>query len=73
VRVVAQREDVHAGNFATIEGEDYSVVRLYAAWAIGDRLTVRARVENVLDESYEEVHGYPQLPVGGFAAVEWRW
>jgi len=73
VRVVAQREDVHAGNFATIEGEDYTVVRLYAAWAIGDRLTVRARVENVLDESYEEVHGYPQLPVGGFAAVEWRW
>lgn len=73
LRVVAQREDVHASNFSTIDGENYSVVRLYAAWAINESLTVRARVENLLDESYEEVHGYPQLPVGGFAALEWRW
>ncbi|HRE81981.1 MAG TPA: TonB-dependent receptor, partial [Opitutaceae bacterium] len=73
LRVVAQREDVHAGNFATIDGEDYSVVRVYAAWAVNERLILRARVENLLDESYEEVHGFPQLPVGGFASLEWRW
>jgi hypothetical protein len=30
-------------------------------------------VENVLDEDWEDVHGFPQLPVGGFAGVEWRW
>ncbi len=72
LRVVLQREDVHAATFATVDGEDYSVVRIYGAWAINERLTVKARVENLLDEKYEEVHGYPQLPVGGFAGLEWR-
>ena len=49
-----------------------SVASPYGAWAINDRLTVKARVESLLDEGYEEVHGYPQLPVGGFAGLEWR-
>lgn len=73
VRWVAQREDIHARTFATIDGEDYSVARVYAAWNINDRFSVRARVENLLDETYEEIHGFPQLPVGAFAAVECRW
>ena len=72
LRVVLQREDVNASTFRTIDGEDYSVVRIYGAWAINNRLTVKARVENLLDESYEEVHGYPQLPLGGFAGLEWQ-
>lgn len=72
LRVVSGREDVHAATFATIDGEDYSVARIYAAWEVTERLTIKARVENVFDERYEEVHGYPQLPVGGFAGVEWR-
>ncbi|MBL9206802.1 MAG: TonB-dependent receptor [Opitutaceae bacterium] len=73
LRVVAQREDIHASTFATIDGEDYSVARVYAAWTVNDRLSVRARIENLLDERYEEIHGFPQLPLGAFAAVEWRW
>lgn len=73
VRLVAQREDVHASTFATIDGEDYSVARLYASWTVNERFSVRARVENLLDESYEEVHGFPQLPVGAFVGAEWRW
>lgn len=72
MRWVSQREDIHARTFATIDGEDYSVARLYAAWTLNDRFSVRARVENLLDEAYEEIHGLPQLPVGAFA-VECRW
>lgn len=68
--VVANRRDVHAATYATINGEDYSVVRVYAAWAATKRVTVKARVENMLDEKYEEVHGYPQNGVGIFAGVE---
>lgn len=68
--VVADRRDVHAATFATINGEDYSVVRVYGAWQASPRVTIKARVENLLDEQYEEVHGYPQTGVGAFAGVE---
>lgn len=72
VAFAADRQDVHAATFATIAGEDYTVMRVYGAWQVNDRLAVKARVENLLDEAYEEVHGYPQLGVGAFAGVEWK-
>jgi vitamin B12 transporter len=68
----AQREDVHARTFATIDGEDYTVVRLYTAYRVNDRLTLKARAENLLNESYEEVNGYPALGFGIFAGAEWK-
>lgn len=67
---VSERMDVHAATFATIQGEDYAVVRVYGAWQITPRVTIKARVENLLDEKYEQVHGYPQLGLGAFAGVE---
>ncbi|MBX3738069.1 MAG: TonB-dependent receptor [Candidatus Didemnitutus sp.] len=72
VAFAAQREDVHAATFATIDAEDYTVARLYAAWQATNTLTVKARVENLLNEHYEEVHGYPQPGAGVFAGLEWR-
>jgi len=73
VAFAAGRRDVHAATFATINAEDYTVVRVYGAWQVNPRLAVKARVENLLDEAYEEVHGYPQLGAGAFAGVEWKW
>lgn len=72
VAFAGDRQDVHADTFATIRGEDYTVVRVYGAWQVSPRLTVKARVENVLDEQYEQVHGFPQLGIGAFAGVEWK-
>ncbi|MFZ9683177.1 MAG: TonB-dependent receptor plug domain-containing protein, partial [Cephaloticoccus sp.] len=72
IRWVAQREDVDAATFRTVDGEDYTVMRIYAAWTINPRLTLRARVENLLDERYDEVNGYPQPGVGAYVGVEWR-
>lgn len=69
---VSQREDVHAATYATIDGEDYVVARVYAAWQATDKLTLKARVENLLDERYEEVHGYPQPGVGAYVGAEWK-
>jgi vitamin B12 transporter len=66
------RRDVNAATFATIDGEDYTVMRIYGAYQISPRLAVKARIENLLDEKYEEVHGYPQLGLGAFAGVEWK-
>ena len=69
---VAGREDVDAVTYGTIDGEDYAVVRVYAAWSLTKQLTLKARVENALDERYEQVHGYPQPSAGAFAGVEWK-
>jgi len=68
----AQRQDVDAATFATINAEDYTVVRLYGAYQVTPRVTLKARVENLLNEKYEEVNGYPQLGFGAFASVEWK-
>ncbi|HVU22714.1 MAG TPA: TonB-dependent receptor [Opitutus sp.] len=72
VTFAAGRQDVDAATFATIDAEDYTVVRLFAAWQVNDRLALKARIENLLDERYEEVNGYPALGFGAFGGVEWK-
>jgi vitamin B12 transporter len=72
VAAVAQRRDVDAKTFAPIDAEDYTVVRAYVAWQATPRLTLKARFENLLDEKYEEVNGYPALGFGAFGGVEWK-
>jgi vitamin B12 transporter len=67
---VVKRQDVDAQSYATIDAPDYTVARLYAAWMVSDRVTVKVRVENLLDEHFEEVNGYPALGAGAFAGVE---
>lgn len=70
---VADRQDVHASNFSTIDGENYTVARIYGSWQIRSDLKLRARVENAFDETYEEVHGYPVPGVGAYVGVEWSY
>jgi vitamin B12 transporter len=72
VAFVADRQDVDAQTFATIEGENYTVARVYAAWKATSRITVKARIENLLNEKYEQVNGYPQPGVGAFGGVEYK-
>ena len=68
----AHRRDVDAKTFRQIDAEDYTVARLYGAWQVNARLTLKARVENLLNEHYEEVNGYPALGFGAFAGAEWK-
>ena len=69
--LVAQRDDVDAQTFRRVDGENYAVARVYAAWQATPRLALKARLENALDERYEEVNGYPALGRAIFAGVEW--
>lgn len=69
---VADRLDVNAATFATIKAEDYTVVRAYAEYKVTPSLAIKARIENLLDEKYEEVNGYPALGIGAFAGIEWK-
>jgi vitamin B12 transporter len=68
----AQREDIHARTFVRVDGEDFAVVRIYGTWQVSERLSVKGRLENLLDENYEEVNGYPSLGFGAFGGMEWR-
>lgn len=66
------RKDVNAQTYATIDGDSYVTARLYGAWHATKNITVRARVENLFDEKYNVVDGYPGLPFGAYGSVEWR-
>jgi len=70
IAFVAGREDVDAQTFATIDGEDYTVARIYGAWKATSRISVKVRIENLLNEKYEQVNGYPQPGFGAFGGVE---
>ncbi len=70
--VVAGRKDVNAATYATVDGEDYSVARIYGAWKATSRVTVKVRIENLLNEHYEQVNGYPQLGFGVFGGIEMK-
>jgi vitamin B12 transporter len=69
---VAQREDVDARTYRVIDGEDYVVARVHAAWRLSAAVTLRVRCENLLNERYEDVNGYPALGRGVFASLERR-
>lgn len=44
-----------------VDPGNYEVARLYASLAVTAGIVVRARAENLFDEQYEEVYGFPAL------------
>jgi vitamin B12 transporter len=72
VQVVAGREDIDAQTYLTVNDPDYAVARIYAEWRASRRLSLKARVENLLDRKYQPVNGYPALGMGAFGELDWR-
>jgi vitamin B12 transporter len=72
IQVVADRQDVDAQTFLTVNDPNFAVVRFYAAWRASPRLVLKARVENALNEKYQPVNGYPALGLGAFGEVDWK-
>jgi len=72
VRWIVDRQDINAQTFATIKAEDYSTLRVYVSYAVSEQLTLRLRVENALDEHYEDAHGYPALGTGTYFGIDWK-
>jgi vitamin B12 transporter len=69
---VLDREDVDAATYGRIDGEDYFLLRAYAAWQLREQLTLRLRIENALDEAYEAVNGFPSPGRAVYGSIEWR-
>jgi vitamin B12 transporter len=76
VLAVANRQDTDFNAFpsARVNPGDYAIARLYAAYDLDARITLRARIENLFDTRYEPVYGFPGLgrSVTAGAAVRLR-
>ncbi len=68
VRGVADRED----GFPQAQVKDYIVARVFTQYEAGKNLRLKLRVENLFNEQYAEVAGFPALPRGIYGSVEWR-
>jgi vitamin B12 transporter len=72
VQVVADRQDVDALTYLTVDDPNYTVARVYGEWRASPSLAFKARIENALNERYQPVNGYPALGFGAFGSVEWK-
>jgi vitamin B12 transporter len=70
--VVGPRDDLDINTFQRIELASYTLVRLVGAWRLSSAITLRARVENLFDETYETVSGYNTLPRTVIVGVDLR-
>jgi len=52
--------------------EDYFVVNAVANWQLSERVSLFARVNNLLDEDYAPVFGYPALGRSGYLGIHYN-
>jgi vitamin B12 transporter len=71
--VVADRIDEDFNSFPSvrIDPGDYAIARVYGAFGLGRGLTLRARIENLFDEQYEPVYGFPGLGRSVMVSAAW--
>ena len=60
-RWIVGREDINAQTFLRIDGEDFLTFDAGLSYNYGENMTLRLAATNLLDESYESVHGFPAL------------
>jgi vitamin B12 transporter len=53
----------------TVVLDEYTLVNLAASFALTDSISIFARVENLLDEDYQNVVGFRNPGVGGYAGI----
>jgi vitamin B12 transporter len=44
-----------------VDADEYTIVRIFSSYKFENGFVVSARVENLFDKEYSEVHGYPAL------------
>jgi len=69
LKVVQDVMDIDGGNFSTIGGDDYAILRLFGNYKISEGINLFGRIENLMDQDYEEVDGYPALGRAMYAGL----
>ena len=52
--------------------DSYTLVTVAGEYDLSDNLTAFARVENLLDEDYQEVFGYETANIAAYAGIRMR-
>jgi vitamin B12 transporter len=66
------RSDIDPESYATIEGDNYFIARLYGSFSLCENAAVNLRIENAFDEDYDEVAGFPGRGLGIFGGLKIR-
>ncbi|HEV3271085.1 MAG TPA: TonB-dependent receptor [Candidatus Methylacidiphilales bacterium] len=67
---VVGRQDYDPVTFEQIEAPDYFVLRASATYRINKYVTLWVRGENLTDDHYQPVLGYPALGLGGYGGIK---
>jgi outer membrane receptor protein involved in Fe transport len=54
-----------------VDADEYIVARLFSSYQFENGLGINARVENLFDKEYSEVHGYPALGRAFYAELNY--
>ncbi len=67
---VIGRQDSDPVTFAQVEAPDYFVLRASATYRVNKNVTLWVRGENLTDDHYQPVLGYPALGLGGYGGIK---
>jgi len=68
---VNAREELNFGG-PNFDIEDYCVVNFATEYEINSRLSIFGRIDNLTDEQYEEVFGFPNLGRAAYGGMKLR-
>ena len=71
---VNAREEIDFANFGgpNLDIEDYTVVNFAAEYEINSHLSIFGRIDNLTNEHYAEVFGFPALGRAAYGGVKFR-
>lgn len=69
---VGENLDTDFATFFRTELDPYTLIRLGASWQVTDQFELYTRVENLTDESYQEVIGYNAAPQAFYLGLRYR-
>jgi vitamin B12 transporter len=70
-KFVNAREEINFG-FPNFDIEDYAVVNIAAEYEINSHFSIFARIENLGDEQYAEIDGFPNLGRAAYGGFKFR-
>lgn len=69
---VGDNIDTDFATFLRTELDPYTLIRLGASWQVNDEFELYTRIENLTDESYQEVIGYNAAPQAFYVGLRFR-
>ncbi|RYG35084.1 MAG: TonB-dependent receptor [Burkholderiales bacterium] len=67
-----EMQDTDFGTFMRAGVDPYTLIRFGASWQVSDTIEVYGRVENLLDEDYQEVIGLRGAPQAAYVGIRFR-